>query len=263
MGEIDGGSRQDFDAPRELVVKRNLDGYRLFFNQIIFPDGQRVQTALADGVYVVRVESQFYQPTEREDVVLPEPEQPYLFDLRPGYAYPFPQESSLGGGRGPTLLRGSLHHPNGEGIAGAMIEVVGQSNVYVTDDTGQWVLVFPDTQPTGAVTVRVEHPDGTTENVTGVNVTQGRESSLPQTALRGWVLTNAGIGIKGATVRVSGYPSQTATAQDGSWFYYFDLNQAADTVSVTAVRPDGTHLTQSNVQVQPRATVVVPSFRFS
>jgi hypothetical protein len=264
VGRMVGGSRQDFDRPLKLVVGRNASGYYLFFGAIRLADGTSRRDVLADGMYVVRVESRFYQWAEREDIALPmpDPEAPYFFDLEPGYAYPFPMESTRPGGRGPTLLRGSLHRPDGHGIARATIQVVGQSNTYRTDDTGQWVLVFPDTQPSGDVTVHFDFPDGKVENVANVPVVQGRESSLPQTALRGWVLTEAGVGIRDAIVRVSGYPGRTTTRRDGSWFYYFGLNQMVDTVSVTAVLPDGRSLTQSNVQVQPRATVVVPTFRF-
>jgi hypothetical protein len=262
VGRMVGGVRQVIDPSLELVVRRNASGYHLFFGVVRLPDGTSHEAALAAGTYVVRVESRFYQWAEREDIVLPESETPYFFDLEPGYAYPFPSESSLPGGRGPTLLRGSLHRPDGQAIAWVTIQVVGQSNTYRTDDTGQWALVFPDTQPTGNVTVRFELPDGTVENVANVPIVQGRETGLAQTALRGWVLTDAGVGIPRATVRVSGYPAQTTTGSDGSWFYYFGLNQPADTVSVTAVLPDGRSRTQSNVLVQPRATVVVPTIRF-
>jgi hypothetical protein len=76
------------------------------------------------------------------------------------------------------------------------------------------------------------------------------------------VLIAAGVGVRGATIRVSGYPGEAMTANDGSWFYYFGLNQPADTVSVVAELPDGRSLTQPNVQVHPRGTVVVSAFRF-
>jgi hypothetical protein len=79
--------------------------------------------------------------------------------------------------------------------------------------------------------------------------------------LRGWVVAR-GHGIKGATVQVQAHPSQTRTLADGSWFYYFGLDQSTpDNVNVTAVLPDGRTLTQ-NQTIKPRATVIVPRFEF-
>ena len=93
-------------------------------------------------------------------------------------------------------------------------------------------------------------------------IVQGSEAGLAQASLRGFVLTGAGGAVPGATVEVQGMPGVTTTESDGSWFYYFDVNQAAFAADVTARLPDGSAQTQVNQQVQPRATVVVPTFRF-
>lgn len=265
VGRMVGGARQDFDVPRELIVRRNPSGYHLFFNVVRFPDGQTRQSALGDGVYVVRVESRFYQWSEREDIIFPERESPYFYDLAPGFAYPFPTENTHPGGGGPTLLRGSVRRADGRGVARTTVQVLGQSNVCFTDDTGQWVLVFPDTQPSGNVTVRFELPDGTVESVSNVPLVQGRETSLSQTTLRGWVQSTAGVGIAGATIGVSGFPDQSTTANDGSWFYYFDLNEppaAATDLDLTVELPDGRSQARST-RIEQGATVVVPTIRFS
>jgi hypothetical protein len=66
----------------------------------------------------------------------------------------------------------------------------------------------------------------------------------------------------GVRVRVAGDPATAATAADGGWSYAFPPNQAAALVAVTAELPGGASLTQSGVQVIPRSTVVVPTFRF-
>src|SRR5712691_1374694 len=218
VGQMLGGGRQDFAQPLALSVTRNPSGYHLFFGTLELPDGTTYQAALSAGTYVVRVESRFYQQAELEDIEVPDAMHPSFFDLAPGYAYPFPTESTLPGGRGPTLLRGSLHYSDGRGIARATLQVAGQSNAYRTDDTGQWVLVFPDTQPTGTVTVHIEMPDGTMKDVANVPLVRGRDTGLMQTALRGWVLTNAGVGLHRATIRASGHPGYTLTGTDGSWF---------------------------------------------
>ncbi|HYH84244.1 MAG TPA: hypothetical protein VEX60_02110, partial [Pyrinomonadaceae bacterium] len=75
--------------------------------------------------------------------------------------------------------------------------------------------------------------------------------------------SNAGGVIPGATVQVQGRPGSTSVAADGSWFYYFGLNQGAAAVQVTATLPDGRSQTKTNQQVRPRATAVVPTFRFA
>lgn len=260
---IEGGVRKEIVPPLELVVTRNGGGYHLFFGTARRHDGERRERALTDGLYAVRVEGRFYQSAERVDVVVPTPDRAFSFDLRPNYAYPFPSESTLGGGLGLTLLRGTLHTTDGRGVAGATLQVVGTTEPCVTDATGQWVLVFPDTQASGNVTVRVVLPGGAAQNVAGVPVVRGREAGLGETALRGWLLSAAGGVIPGATVQVQGFADLVTAGLDGGWFYYFDLNQAAATVSVTATLPDGRSQTQINQQVRPRATVVVPTFRFA
>lgn len=251
--------RQDFPVPFELVTKRNASGYHVFFGEDRLPGGGRRRMGLANGTWVVRVESDFYQVAEREDVDLPMTV-PTLFDLEPGPAYPFPTESTLGRGRGPTLLRGTVRRRDGRGIAGVVVEVPGQSNRCVTGADGQWVLVFPDTQPTGNVTVRFRFP--AVVDVPNVLVVPGRSNSLPETALRGWVLAAGGVPAAGARVRVAGDPAESPAVADGGWAYVFPLDQAAALVDVTAELPGGASLTQSGVQVIPRSTVVVPTFRF-
>lgn len=258
-----GNVRQDIDPPLELVVTRNGGGYHLFFGAARQPDGSRRERALDDGRYAVRVEGRFYQPLERSDVVVPTPGRGLLYDLRPNYAYPFPPNSTLPGGLGLTLLRGTLHTTDGRGVAGATLQVVGVTEPCLTDASGQWVLVFPDAQPSGAVTVRVTPEGGPPQNVSGVSVVRGREAGLGETALRGWVLSDSGGVIPGASVRVEARAGATAAASDGSWFYYFGLNQGAATVQVTATLPDGRSQTKTNQQVRPRATAVVPTFRFA
>lgn len=261
-GKVVLGVREDFPLPFELVTTRNASGYHVFFGEDRPPGGGRRRMGLADGIYVVRVESDFYQVAERDDVALPAPAitAPTLFELEPGPAYPFPTESTLGRGRGPTLLRGTVRRRDGRGIAGVVVEVVGQSNRCLTGADGQWVLVFPDTQPAGNVTVRFCFP--AVVDVPNVPVVPGRSNSLPETALRGWVLGPGGVPAADARVQVTGDPAAAATAADGGWTYSFPLNQAAAIVDVTAELPGGVSLTQSGVQVQPRSTVVVPTFRF-
>jgi hypothetical protein len=269
IGRTTAGNRQLFAIPLKLAVKRNPSGYDLFFGELAGAPGETLTAGLSDGTYIVRVDSQFYQGAERDDIVVPTafapkssdgPGQPWFFDLSPNYAYPFPDSSTLPGGLGPTLLRGVVRAFDGTGLAGAAIQVVGKSNLYTTDPSGQWVLVFSDNEPSGDVTVHFALRDGTARDVV-VPIVQGRDNSLPQTALRGWAMA-AGTGLAGVRIQITGQLGQVVTGADGSWFYYFDLNQMARVVSVAARSTDGRPLTQDRIVVQPRATVIVPSFLF-
>ena len=278
-----------------MIVKQNPSGYHLFFGETrLSSDAARLaglsptatrRLDLADGRYVAQVTGPFYQTATLDDIVVPMPNPnaaasgaPYHFDLLPGWGYPFPntyplRPDGLGGpcaagsaaeSLGPTLLRGSLHRFDGTPAAEARVSLVGVVNspTYTTDDTGQWVLVFPAQQATRQVTVRVVHPSGATLTVPGVCIIRGRDTSLFETALRGWV-RRQGRAVGHATVEVAGQPQPVTTDAAGAWAYYFDLDQASVTVDVTARLPDGASLTASNVPVQARGTTVVPTFNFA
>jgi len=117
VGTMVAGARQPITPPLPLKVLANPSGYHLFFGTSALRGPQR-STSLPAGQYVVRVDSDFYQRSERTDITLPSvfsPKgpvapliAPYFFDLQPGYAYPFPSVSTLPNGSGTTLLRGVL-----------------------------------------------------------------------------------------------------------------------------------------------------------
>lgn len=268
LGQVVAGVRQDLTPPPRVLVHRNESGYFLWFGIVDSRESLRkspVRRRLpTSGRYVLRIASplNFYQPVET-DIQMPQPDTSVFSDLQPGFAYPFPTATTLPGGRGSTLLRGCLHHIDGRGIAGARLEAEGTAVTYTTDASGQWVLPFPDSQPTDQIVVHLTLPDETTEDI-AFNLTQGSENSLLQTALRGWVSNAADVGIPAATVRVDNHDGHTMTDNQGGWFYYFaSLNQMESRVAVTAVLPDGRSQTQTDLLVKPRATVIVPAFRFS
>jgi len=263
-----GPNRRVFNPPLELLVRRNGGGYHIFHNLVKQDDGTILKGALTDDVYDLRIEGSVYQRAEQLNVALPTNNRAVAFDLFPAYSYPFPTALKSTGGRGYALLRGSLHSVDARGLANFTVSVAGAHSPYVSDASGQWVLVFPDSffaanQPTRVVTVRVTPPSGPFFNVPDVDVDKGTERALGETALRGWVLRN-GIGVKGAVVEVQGRTGETRTASDGSWFYYFGLDHNHPSTSpfdVTATLPDGSTATQ-NQQVRSRATVIVPPFQF-
>ena len=263
IGRFVGGVRQDFMTPLEMIVRVNPDGYHLFFGQVRTKNRVQYRLPADETRYVVRIESGFYQAMELDDVLWPRPRDPYPRSLHPGFAYPFPRESSLGKGLGPTQLRGALLRPDGKGIAGARVEVLTLSNRYLTDGSGQWLLFFSDRANPNTVAVTVTLPGVAIPiEIPDVKVVQGRENGLALTALSGRV-TAAGAGVGSVKIGTDAFPDESKTRSDGSWFYYFPLNQAAATVAVTARLPDGRSQTQPNVQVQPRKTNPVSVFQFS
>jgi hypothetical protein len=265
-----GPNRRVFKPALELVMRRNHGGYHIFHNQVKQTDGTILRGTLTDDVYDLRIEGNFYQTAERQNVQIPTNNRALDFDLFPAYSYPFPTDLKPTGGRGFALLRGSVHSAEGLGLANATVSVMGANSPYVTDTSGQWVLVFPDSffapnQITKTVIVEVTPPGGPAFNVPDVDVDKGKERALGETALRGWVVRK-GLAVAGATVEVQGRPDKTTTGVEGSWFYYFGLDQphpSTSLVDVKATLPDGSTLTQSNQQVRSRATIVLPPFQFS
>lgn len=269
VGEMVNNVRQDFAEPLPMVVRPNGDGYYLFFNQLRYPaNGSRPERvmngALNPGTYVVRVESDFYQPVERDDVDLPEPAAAWFFDLGPNHAYPFPRESTLGQGLGLTLLRGVVRDPGAEGIADAVVDVPAVPAVpaYTTDKSGQFVLVFPDNPNPLNVTVRVQKPNLPVEQAANVAVQPGRSNGLAATAFRGRVVNGAGLGIADTRITVAGQPGEARTDGEGVWTYDFGFDPPPANGNVTATLPTGPQQLQPNVPVQARATVLVPDFQF-
>jgi hypothetical protein len=260
LADIVAGAPVPLALAPQLVVTRNPSGYHLFYGLIRTPPDDRLSRLELPRSYVIRVESPFYQSAERT-VALPAPRDPERIALEPGHAYPFPDGRATPAA-GQTLLRGTVHRMDGQSVSGTAVEVVGVSNVYRTDESGCWALVFPDAQASGDVSVRIVFPDGTVQDVQGVAVERQRDRSLKDTALRGWVLVR-GVGVGGATLRVANHPGQAVTASNGSWFYYFDPNQPEVTVAVAPTLPDGRTLPPTDVNIQRHATVVVPTFRFA
>jgi hypothetical protein len=295
MGQMVAGVRKDFEEPLELLPVRNPSGYQLFFDSVRRPDGQVRQTEFPDGTYVLSVETPdtcFYQHMFRNDLVLPVARgATFAIDLLPGYGYPFPAPGTFRNGFGAGLVRGSFVNASGNGITGAVVSISPQPRIqipgnprttrpwlfsqYLLDSTGQFVLVVPDSReypapqpglPAGN-TVSVRFTNGAVSTtVVGVPFILGGETTLQQTALRGTVLRR-GLGVVNARVQVQGEPTAAVTRADGSWVYYFALNQpglppASVPRDITATLPDGSSLKVAAFAVQPRATSWVPAFRF-
>jgi hypothetical protein len=256
---VDGGS-EAFVPPIQLLTVRNPSGYDIFFDRVHQQSSAMSRLDLAPGSYLLRIEAQFYQ-TRQFTVTLPLSDSPHSIDLEPDYRYPFPPASLTNVGS-PTLLRGTIHGADGEGLENVAIAVTGSSNDYLTDRTGQWVLIFAEDQASTDVTVRFTMPDASIVDVPSVAIVQGQASSLTQAGLLGRVVNGAGVGIAGVSVQVTGHAGETLTADDGSWSFYFGLNQPDELVDVSARLPDGQISTVQNVQVRFRSVEQGPIFSF-
>jgi hypothetical protein len=264
-----------FPAPLEMKVIPNSSGFYLFFGNVVAPDGSTRRLDPDGWPWTIRVVSDFYQTLDETPAAVPASfaagmpgsgaSSHIAFVLSPGAAYPFPNEPpGHPGGR----LRGALRNPDGSAIEGVRVEALDaanrpQLNPAVTAADGQWVLALPALPSSGLVTVRFTFADGTAQDVTGVKVLPERENNLAQTALRGQVRLRAA-GVRDAAISVDAVSgAQTLTDGAGNWFFFFDFRQAGGTVNVTATLPDRSASRSSSVVVQPRATVVVPSFNFT
>lgn len=218
---------------------------------------------ITPGRYMVRIEADYYQTVELEIAWPPTPGDAQPINLRPGFAYPFPDVTLPS--TGLTLLRGALLRVvSGAAIAGAAVALTDPPNIgpfadAVTDAEGNWVLALPvGTAPPVLAALRFTLPDGTgVVDVPNVALSFGRENSVSQTALRGAVLSTGGIPVANAEIRVSTQPGSVRSGRDGKWTFYLSLLQPDAPARVTATAPNG-RITFQDVQIRNRATVVVP-----
>lgn len=254
------------DPPVRVRAEVNPTGVYLFINEVSVGDGPKIR--FPEGVFRLRVESDFYQPLERFMTFPVDLAQVETLRLMPGTAYPFPDLTSAQNAL--TLLYGTLFEVgDGRPVAGAEVRIVAPANDWpfnrcVTGPKGDWVVAMPFARaaPPLALTLRFAPPGGSSFDVSGVQVQPGTVNSLPQTALRGRVLDTAGAPIRRARLTVSVQPGEAFTAADGQWSFYLSLLQPDATAVVTARAPGGNTQAQE-VDIRNRATVVVPAFRIA
>jgi hypothetical protein len=268
--------RTDLAEPFEMVMLRNTAGYDLWFGLVTrggVPPGRYLPDP--PPAIVVEVAAQRYQRVEAVIGSLPRPDAPQQFNLQPSWDYEFPTTTSIPGGTGPTLLRGTLHGPDGLGIAGARVRVdplppnqPPPGPEYVVDHTGNWVLHFDDAVVTTA-TARVEitASDGSTTAVTEVTINRSDTSALRQASLAGLTRRSNGATLPGVVITVDAVPGISTTSDaDGRWELWlpvqlFPPSAGPQPVVVTAAPPQGAPLAH-NGDIQPRATARVEPFVF-
>jgi len=263
----DQGNTVTLDPPITLYAQSGPSGAYLFADEARIGDSTRIR--ISPGIYTLRVESDFYQTFDTE---LPWPGTPPgpPLPLRPANAYPFPDVTVPSAQL--SLLRGSvLEEVSGAPVPGALVEMTAPADMgpfaaSLTDSRGAWVLAvpLPATPPNQMAALTITLPNGGgVIAVANAAMHPAAENSLPQTALRGSVLTTTGSAIAGAEITVDTVPGESVrSGRDGAWAFYFGLNQPDGAAQVTANAPDGQSQLQ-NVNVFNRKTMVVPAFRFA
>jgi len=267
VARLPQGGPVALDPP--IVLNAQTNGYGVFLFTGQGSVGSSAQLAIPAGKYTLLVTSAYYQDFSTDLDWPPDLAAPPQILLKPAYAYPFPDLTMVSNQL--TLVRGNLYQTGGDRqpIAGATVTVPSPVNTWPfascnTDANGGWVLAIPlgKASPGFKATLRFTLPDTTSFDVSGVPIETGAENSMPQTALRGSVLTPADAPIKGAVIAVASFTGTSTTGRDGAWAFYLSLVQPSVEAAVTATAPNGSNQSQ-NVQIQNRATVFVPAFRIA
>ena len=267
IATITGGGAVALDPPIVLNAATNGYGVYLFASQGTI--GTSPVLRIPAGQYRLRITSGFYQDATLDLAWPPDLSSPPLVPLNPAYAYPFPDLTMASNKL--TLLRGNLYQPGGDRtpISGAVVGIAAPVNTWPfascrTDRNGGWVLAIPLGATAAAfhATLHFVLPDSSFFDVPGVPIETGEENSLPQTALRGTVLTTTDAPIPNALLSVAGIAGSSFTRRDGAWSFYMSLIQPDVQALVTATTPSGRNLTQ-NVQIKNGVTVQVPAFRIA
>lgn len=246
---------QSLDPPVTLATVANPSGYQLWFGGRA-DGGPRPDP----GSYTLRIDSDFYAPFLSDPVQIPTPDQAVRCTLQPGYAYPFSGSGLAAPAAAPTLLRGTVQSFDGAGQAGVAVAVTAGANVvqYVTDASGQFVLVIPDPAPP-SVTVDMTDAGGSKTTLANIALTPGTTTAIPQTVLTGRVLST----VTGGSVQLGAPPATVSVAPNGTWRIVLPLDQKAATVTVSAAVPGQRKKSQSKIKITPGQVVTVLPFVFN
>ncbi len=253
------------DPPIVLTAQTNGLGVFLFTGEGTI--GASSVLRIPAGRYRLLAASNYYQPATLDLDWPPDLSAPPTILLQPASAYPFPDLTLTSNQL--TLLGGNLYAASGDrtAIPGAVVSVISPANNWpfgtcTTDANGGWMLVIPlgAASPAFSATLHFAPPNAPAFDVAGVPVQPGTANSLPQTALRGAVLTTTGAPIAGAAITIAGLTGTATSARDGTWSFYMSLNQPDVLALVTATARSGRNQSQ-NVQIRRRVTVLVPPFQ--
>lgn len=181
-----GVKARTYSPAVRLKLVANPSGVQVSFNRVDGADGATYAGYFAPGRYDVVVRSPFYRAFPLDGAPFPDGadaalrELPVAVALEPGYAYPFPRLRRQNGKMQPTLLRGLIDcAPASAG--GFLIEAVRIRTVapYLTDESGQWLLVLPDDFETGEIAIRITAPDGRRRTVGALRIVAGEATTAP------------------------------------------------------------------------------------
>jgi hypothetical protein len=239
--------------PLPLATITNPSGYELWF-------GQRADGGPPPdpGSYTLRIDSEFHAPYIAP-VQVPTSDAATRCTLQPGYAYPFAGGGLSAPTAAPTLLRGTLQSFDGTGQAGATVALTAGAYTaqYLTDASGQFVLVIPDPVP-ATVSLAITDAGGAKTSLPNLAVSAGTTTVVPQTVLAGRVVST----VVGGTVQLSSPSVAVNVAPDGTWRVVLPPDQRPGTVAVSATVPGQRKKTQSKIKVTPGQVVTVPPFVF-
>ena len=256
----DGRELASYDPPVQLLVYKNTIGRFIFLNEVTDTEGVTRRPYFRPGGYDLRIEAEFYQTVIVENVSLPLSEQALVVNLQPGYRYPFPHFRQPQNGGGATLLRGCVVTPDGRGVANAWVEAIDKTPPvrYLTDSTGQFVLVFTEDQKDEVISITITLPGAQPVLVEDVSLHRGQSTNLPLTRVQGQVVDTHGRGIAGVAIRVEELDGMSVSGTAGSWCYTFPLNQSKSRVRFIAEGPNGARKRSEPVDVIPGATARGP-----
>jgi hypothetical protein len=108
--------------------------------------------------------------------------------------------------------------------------------------------------------VLIKVPNQNEQTIPDVCVVAGYETSLHQTALRGWVRRGT-LPVAGAVITVQNVAGQAISDKRGSWTFAFPFSQGAQAATLNAA-VQGLSAQTRTVMLVPRATIVVDPIQF-
>jgi hypothetical protein len=265
--------QRDYQPPLEFVTSTNPGGF------ILLSGDTRISRTgpplpLAPGRYHWRVESEFYQALEFEDVWPPALVYDQAKDLQllPGPGYPFPDFTLRQRELVTTLVRGAFFTSSGDPATAGTIELIlpALTPSYAAftktspDSKGNWALAFIEMQkedpPLDFAHSRVRFRLGANQDDVSLAITPGVENAIHQTALRGRVTDANGRGLPAVKITTPIAGADSVTRSDGQWSLYFRPDQGNAQVQVTATSADGRNARQ-NIQIEQGKTLVLPTMK--
>jgi hypothetical protein len=269
--------RTELPHALDMVMVRNADGIDLWFGMVVPGGPPTIRYRPEPGVSaVVEIVTDRYQRVETVIALPAGRGERQRFVLEPGWTYDFPDATSVPGGTGPTMLRGTLRRSDGAGIGGARIRIdppppdqPSPTPEYLTDSSGNWVLWFDDAViSTDTAELEITLTDAAPLRVAEVAIVRGDTSALRQASVSGVTCDRRGRPSPGARVTVDAAPGvSTRSDADGRWELWLPVelllpSEGPQRVTLTATPGAGGPSVSRDVDLRPRATTWVDPLLF-